>query len=256
MARLAAGPPGRGARPAAGPARRRPPPRRARRRDGARQAAHAPAPGPRQPAGGEHPVHGPRLRPGGGLARRDRRSGPTGRLSPARGGKAVRLGAGPRPAAGDVRARPPALPRRPRPALAVARSCRGAREAPARGPRARPAVRAGAGRARGRPGRARPGARRRGSRPAGGRDLRASRRIVIHRQPPAAAGDRRRHEWLRADTPFPPVPLPGAGRPDTIAGTDRRAGRPVLPAIRAHTGRLRPCHASNTVSPSSRSRSC
>ena len=72
----------------------------------------------------------------------------------------------------------------------------------------------------------------------------------------SSTGSRRRHEWLRADTPFPPVPLPGAGRPDTIAGTDRRAGRPVLPAIRAHTGRRRPCHASNTVSPSSRSRSC
>ena len=71
-----------------------------------------------------------------------------------------------------------------------------------------------------------------------------------------AATDAPGHEWLRADTPLPPGPLPGAGRPDTIVGTDRRAGRPGLPAIRTRTGRLRPCHASNTVSPSSRSRSC
>ena len=72
----------------------------------------------------------------------------------------------------------------------------------------------------------------------------------------SAATEAPGHEWLRADTPLPPVPLPGAGRPDTIVGTDRRAGRPGLPAIRTRTGRLRPCHASNTASPSSRSRSC
>ena len=74
----------------------------------------------------------------------------------------------------------------PRPALAVARTCRGAREAPARGSRARPAIRPGPGRARDRPGSARLGARherdhRGGRRRAG--DGAGLRRRSAHRPP-------------------------------------------------------------------------